>query len=896
MVFQMRIGRDFKNAEYIFSSNENRTFEGRFPVGQNGFWHSGIHVRSEKIYPMLDGHLVAYRIADEYAEVDRPSSIFQSEWEALREFERYFYEPDRRCRVRRNTYSLRNQNPPPRERFTNGFFLVRHNLRTNIMGRDRTPKELEFFTLYTNIAPALERPEGFQSLEQAREQDAEIAFYEKLQFRVATPQRRPDYIEIKGQRIFDRSLCEFRFDDEGYRICRFHGSAEEIRLPLASINNSDVDNPVYETCNAGVRIYDINMTEAHVDTGEMDNHAIAVLRVGARFRRSIQIRFQGFARVLVCQDTEIEEFLPGRERIEIPAGSTRYVEFLVRIRDLNLVTYGRGRFDMGEFNRSERDGIQYSRGTFNGMLIRDAANNQANVLGGLEVGEDVPFESPHDFWQNYNGNVQFAVLHSEDNSRSYLRIDSSGGDSLQVSITRDTRYRFGETVITSNNGQDLGLFTQDTLLGEPLAQLTTNGQPARNGQFYDLVLLLNDVSALEKNSPFGLYGHFAVLEPENSDSPETFWQQVQTVLRLLPPAKLLIPGELVRMVLERALNAATAENESAEEKAIKRVVVTRHPMEWDKSLYLDANGNIRPDIRRDFGITNRERERAFIKHVSTIDIWSSLQGQSIAGLDLQENSFWFSHPAYFASVLYKSGILDMTFNPYEGYPFLEFQAVENTPELEDFLPLRSRTVTVTCNPGFAPTVKTSDVAIHRKRIKGHLFSSLFTSPFGVGRRGSTNVHSGIDLATERRRTPIIALVHGVVWAYPANESSDFGKVMIIRGTGANNDKLYLLAHLHETPLPINTPVKPGDEVAKTGNTGTAGGREGTDAQIHLHLEVYTGIAATANIRDVLNMVNIGDRSKRHRDWWNIRQPHTTVDDFYRAHRVDPFIHDYRWRW
>jgi hypothetical protein len=34
---------DFKRAEAVYTNNEYNTFMGRYPVGKNGFWHSGMN-------------------------------------------------------------------------------------------------------------------------------------------------------------------------------------------------------------------------------------------------------------------------------------------------------------------------------------------------------------------------------------------------------------------------------------------------------------------------------------------------------------------------------------------------------------------------------------------------------------------------------------------------------------------------------------------------------------------------------------------------------------------------------------------------------------------------------------------------------------------------------------
>ena len=92
MEFNIRIGDATKPAKDFLGQNESVTYVGRYPVGENGFWHSGIHVKNRWIYPMLEGRLVACRIPSGHSEVKRPSRISLSEYAALRQHEQNMYE------------------------------------------------------------------------------------------------------------------------------------------------------------------------------------------------------------------------------------------------------------------------------------------------------------------------------------------------------------------------------------------------------------------------------------------------------------------------------------------------------------------------------------------------------------------------------------------------------------------------------------------------------------------------------------------------------------------------------------------------------------------------------------------------------------------------------------
>ena len=101
-------------------------------------------------------------------------------------------------------------------------------------------------------------------------------------------------------------------------------------------------------------------------------------------------------------------------------------------------------------------------------------------------------------------------------------------------------------------------------------------------------------------------------------------------------------------------------------------------------------------------------------------------------------------------------------------------------------------------------------------------------------------HSGVDFPGtddgKNKHAPIIALVYGRIWACTTGNGKikendpdgGYGRVMIIKG---DNDKLYLLAHLHDfAGRTAGEYVSPGDIVAHAGNTGNSSGT-------HLHLEM-----------------------------------------------------------
>lgn len=55
-----------KSAEDLYQNYKSRP-AGFYPVGSNGFWHSGIHLQVQQpVVSIADGEVIAYRIDDEY--------------------------------------------------------------------------------------------------------------------------------------------------------------------------------------------------------------------------------------------------------------------------------------------------------------------------------------------------------------------------------------------------------------------------------------------------------------------------------------------------------------------------------------------------------------------------------------------------------------------------------------------------------------------------------------------------------------------------------------------------------------------------------------------------------------------------------------------------------------
>jgi hypothetical protein len=102
--------------------------------------------------------------------------------------------------------------------------------------------------------------------------------------------------------------------------------------------------------------------------------------------------------------------------------------------------------------------------------------------------------------------------------------------------------------------------------------------------------------------------------------------------------------------VEKEWNFRTIYKEPSIVKQLKRKLVCRHPLEWDRDLYIDGG-------QAPFWLKPGWAGRQFMEKVEATDIWSGLRGRTIEGLNLTANDFIFAHPVYFANYLNQEGLL-----------------------------------------------------------------------------------------------------------------------------------------------------------------------------------------------------------------------------------------------
>lgn len=141
---------------------QNNKVEGFYPFGNNGFWHSGIHIEGAEIKginkkaedrtidenktftdmasaikPLLGGKLISYRIAGDYKKIALRDKISEREYNQLSQNIRSCYKSDTKAKFR----ELKNKSAKD-EVVPVNFFLIEHEI-----GKDF----LKFYSLYYNI-------------------------------------------------------------------------------------------------------------------------------------------------------------------------------------------------------------------------------------------------------------------------------------------------------------------------------------------------------------------------------------------------------------------------------------------------------------------------------------------------------------------------------------------------------------------------------------------------------------------------------------------------------------------------------------------------------------------------------------------------------------------------
>jgi hypothetical protein len=166
-----------ENPESVCRSNERPggfpIAAGRYPVGENGLWHSGIHIYKDKnrnlsVCPVIAGELAAYRISDYDMTVTRPAEISSGDYELLDAKEKSVYEEKEPLsrNFREQRYKIKNNLNAEEQKYLHeknaaSFFLLRHVVELS-PGNPNNSSKMTFFTLYVNLLPWNDDDNGFE--------------------------------------------------------------------------------------------------------------------------------------------------------------------------------------------------------------------------------------------------------------------------------------------------------------------------------------------------------------------------------------------------------------------------------------------------------------------------------------------------------------------------------------------------------------------------------------------------------------------------------------------------------------------------------------------------------------------------------------------------------------
>jgi len=287
-------------------------------------------------------------------------------------------------------------------------------------------------------------------------------------------------------------------------------------------------------------------------------------------------------------------------------------------------------------------------------------------------------------------------------------------------------------------------------------------------------------------------------------------------------------------------------------------------LEWDRELYVEEDGSLRAGISWGYGLiagTANDCEY-FMNRIDAVDIWNrrdgnGLYGKTIAGLNggqpLDVNNFWFAHPGYFIHHLESAGLIDSSFNPYEGRAISRFwRDTAQSPPVD----LPERVNVVKDNPGFAPIWEAppegnfdfrdapfeSNVPTNRRFADPtSLFNNRNSHTEPTRRHGGVDFRGRSPIDVDGRRLPgkeIVSFIHGRVINTGWATHGGFGMIMLVANERGNG--IYLLAHLSGIADGIerHSRVAPGDLVAYVGGSGGNLNFNPTALSPHLHLEYY----------------------------------------------------------
>jgi hypothetical protein len=688
---------------------------GRYPISENNHWHSGIHIssingtESPEVYPFIGGELAAYRISREFKTVPRRKVVFSSEYAKFSNEERKLYVP-----LNSDLYELKADisEEERNEKHCNNYILLKHYFYVKKQGSE-TYELINFFILYTNIAPALPgQTGGTYHLSTAPKK---IPFYYKHRFFVY---KYLDYsykyttisINQGNIKLFPLSHCTFWEKDSTTYYCNFVNFDDPdkiIEVPKGDIEELDKNQggkSWYVPKELGVPIYNLNMPKNIKDdpdnyTNDMQNHFIVGLKTSAYFSKNNALQEGKFLRVNV----DIKEVT---ESGKITVDGTKV---LVKETDLILKTKGR-----------LKNNNSFCRYTMKGLMVYDEEKGNARDI--LVAETEFELSRPDDVLKHipYNESAYFLLK-----TKKYILYEKpyqDKNDPVEVKVDWDDSYKNNEAVTSPKTA-----IYDDMLLGYGY-------QPSfYKNDYYDAALFFKDIDFMDKECEaverYFIPPSITLYKLKNKDITKPDFDKEQFDLPQIlkttrESVKISLSANYIEFFLnneyyylpeyearvykvnmldwkkffrvldgkvEKIEDAAdglkfikenfkwstdsknvgallgesnpnwwSEDTESKKTKLIKRSIICGHPLELDKEQYIE-NGSIKRNIQKSYGLNmaTKENTEYFKNMVKAIDVWGELKVSLKEILGADKNNFWFAHPVYFINHLDKAGLLNI---------------------------------------------------------------------------------------------------------------------------------------------------------------------------------------------------------------------------------------------
>ncbi|MBQ9610308.1 MAG: C39 family peptidase [Lachnospiraceae bacterium] len=176
----------------LYKNNELDTNGGYFPVGSNGLWHSGIHIKTDKaIFPCLEGKIIAYKICEKYDCIEDKIKTIENRKVVTKDSKEYN---------------------------SSAFVLLHHTV--DIIQDSKNSKKsnkLDFFTMHMSLLPDCEydtvKTFSNDFIELNKKIDEQIPFYHDWKFKINQEKAISYYNYNNNNEIFENSTGYIKDDD-----------------------------------------------------------------------------------------------------------------------------------------------------------------------------------------------------------------------------------------------------------------------------------------------------------------------------------------------------------------------------------------------------------------------------------------------------------------------------------------------------------------------------------------------------------------------------------------------------------------------------------------------------------------------------------------------------------